>query len=87
MKIYFSIWGYSDPTRVGYDTVGVTYYHTEKPSPFAGIGSTEVCEVELPDTYTDEEVRAIGKKAERLMEDTKDYNPGRAVRQILAEMA
>ncbi len=46
MKVWFSIWGYCDPTRVGYDTVGVTYYHTQKPSSFAGIGSTEVVEVE-----------------------------------------
>ena len=87
MKIYFSIWGYCDPTRVGYDTVGVTYYHTEKPSSFAGIGSTDVYEIEIPDTYTDEEAREIGKKAERLMEDTKDYDPKGAVRRILAEMA
>ncbi len=86
MKIYFSIWGYSDPTRVGYDTVGVTYYHTEKPSPFAGIGSTEIYEVELPDTFTDEEAKEIGKKAEKLMSDTNDYDPRRIVRQILNEM-
>lgn len=87
MKVYFSVWGYSDPSRVGYDTVGVTYYHTEKPSPFAGIGSTAVYEVEIPDTFTDEEAREIGKKAEKLMEEKKDYNPEWAVRKILAEMA
>ena len=87
MKVYFSIWGYCDPTRVGYDTVGVTYYHTQKPSSFAGIGSSEVVEVEIPDTYSDQEARRIGKEAERLMDQAKDYNPGWAVRKILAEMA
>ena len=86
MKIYFSIWGYSDPTRVGYDTAGVTYYHTEKPSSFAGIGSTRVVEVELPDTFTDEEAKEIGKKAEKLMTAANDFDPGRYVRQILKEM-
>ena len=86
MKIYFSIWGYSDPTRVGYDTAGVTYYHTEKPSPFAGIGSSKVYEVELPDTFSNEEARAIGKRAEALMEETNDYNPLYAVVQVLKEM-
>ena len=86
MNIYFSVWGYSDPTRVGYDTAGVTYYHTEKPSSFAGIGSSKVYEVELPDSLTDEEARASGEKAEKLMTAANDFDPGRYVRQILKEM-
>ena len=84
MKIYFSVWGYCDPSRVGYDTVGVSFHGIEKPSPFAGIGSTQVYEVEVPDTLIKEEVKELGKKAVAYMEKTKNYNPGYAVRKILA---
>lgn len=85
MKIYFSIWGYCDPTRVGYDTVGVSY-HKEKPLVFAGIGSSEVYEVDIPDTFTKEEAHIIGEKAVKKMEDTKFYDPRRAVNDVLKEM-
>lgn len=85
MKLYFSIWGYCDPTRVGYDTVGVTYYK-EKPSVFAGIGSSEVYEVEIPDTFTQKEADAIGEKAISLMEKTNYYEPRFAVCEVIKKM-
>lgn len=86
MKIYFSVWGYCDPTRTGYDTVGVTFYGTEKPNSFAGIGQSGVYEVEIPDTFTPEEVKMIGKKAEEYMTKTDNYNPESAVNTILEGM-
>ncbi len=82
MKLYFSIWGYCDPTRVGYDFVGVPY-HSEKPFVFAGVGESQVYEVEIPDTYTQEEADGIGKKAVKLIEESGNYNPRWAVRTVL----
>lgn len=82
MKLYFSIWGYSDPTRVGYDTVGASYY-LEKPSTFSGIGSTQVYEIDIPDTFTLEQAKELGKSAVKLMEKTNYYDPRLAVRKIL----
>ena len=74
MKVYFSVWAYCDYSRVGYDTVGVTYYHTIKPEPSC-FGYSEVYEVEIPDKYTEEEVIQIGNKATRIMEETEYYDP------------
>ena len=85
MKLYFSIWGYCDPTRAGYDTVGVSYY-SPKPNVFAGIGSSEVYEVEISDTFTQEEANEIGEKAVSMMEKTKYYEPRFAVREVIKEM-
>lgn len=84
MKIYFSVWGYCDPTRVGYDTVGVTF-HKEKPHAFAGIGSNEVYEIELPETFTEEQAKVIGNRAVDWMDKHHNYDPGLAVRTILRE--
>ena len=83
MKLYFSVWGYCDPSRVGYDTVGVTY-HREKPSVYAGIGSAAVYSTEIPDTYTQEEADEIGEKAAEIMEDRRDVDPARIVREVIA---
>ena len=85
MKLYFSVWGYYDPTRVGYDSVGVTYYET-KPLVFAGVGSTEVYEVEIADRYTKEQARAIGERAVKWMEKNDYYTPSVAVRKVMEEM-
>ncbi len=40
--------------------------------------------MEVPDTLTEEEVKELGKKAEKYMDKTKNYNPGYAVRKILS---
>ena len=82
MKLYFSIWGYRDYSRVGYDIVGVSCY-TEKPRVYSGIGETEVYEVDIPDHYTKEQAKALGEKAVQLMNKTNDFSPRSAVYQIL----
>ena len=83
MKLYFSIWGYCDPYRTGYDSIGVNYLKEKPTSNFAGVGQSEIYEVEIPDTYSEEEGHEIGEKAVALMEKTKFYEPRRAVRAIL----
>ena len=85
MKIYFTVWGYCDPNRVGYDSVGASFYGKEKPQPFAGVGSVSVYEVEVSDDLTDEEIKKLGKSAIKYMEKVNDYNPRLAVNKILSE--
>ena len=59
-------------------------YLKEKPtSNFAGVGQSENYEVEIPDTFSEEEAHEIGEKAEALMRKTKYYEPRVAVRVVL----
>ena len=56
MKLYFSMWAYRDPNRVGYDSVGANYY-TQKPLSFntRGDSQTAYYEADIPDTCTKSE--------------------------------
>ena len=83
MKLYFSIWAYCDPTRSGYDSIDVNYLKEKPTSNFAGVGQSENYEVEIPDTFSEEEAHEIGEKAEALMRKTKYYEPRVAVRVVL----
>ena len=40
MTLYFSMWAYRDPNRVGYDSVGANFY-LEKPFGFDGGGADD----------------------------------------------
>ena len=68
MKLYFSMWAYRDPYRVGYDSVGANFY-LEKPFGFrsGGDSNSAYYEAEIPDTFTLEEAKAIGERARELL--------------------
>ena len=81
MKIYFSMWAYRDPTRVGYDSIGANYY-LEKPFGFGRNDSESAYyEVEMPDC-TKEEAENIGERARKLLL-TGYYSAQRAVDMVL----
>ena len=62
MKIYFAYRFHTDHTRIGYDYVEVNTYLGECPS-FARILDNEIREVEISDTFTQEEADRIRIKA------------------------
>ena len=81
MKIYFSMWAYRDPNRVGYDSVDASYY-LEKPFGFGRNDSESAYyEVEIPDC-TREEAEDIGERARKLLL-TGYYSATRAVATVL----
>lgn len=53
-------------------------------SPQGGLGDSEVVVAEIPDTYTEEEAKALGEKAVQWMNHHNDYNPRWAVRAVLS---
>lgn len=84
MKIYFSMWAYRDPNRVGYDSIDADYY-LEKPFGFGRDDSeTAYYDADIPDGLTEEEKKAIGEKAVALLK-TGYYSARRAVDMVLAE--
>ena len=81
MKIYFSMWAYRDPTRVGYDSIGADYY-LEKPFGFGRNDSqSRYYEAEMPDC-TKEVAEDIGERARKLLL-TGYYSAQRAVDMVL----
>lgn len=87
MKLYFSMWAYRDPTRVGYDSVDANYY-TEKPWGYGRGGDSESAyyEADIPDTCTKEQAEAIGERAVELLKSGYYSNAQRVVDTVLSEM-
>ena len=85
MKIYFSMWAYRDPTRVGYDSVDANYY-LEKPFGFSTGGDSQSAyyEAEIPDCSM-EEAKAIGEGARQLLLSGYFSNGQQAVDRFLKE--
>ena len=81
MKIYFSMWAYRDPNRVGYDSIDANFY-LEKPFGFGRNDSESAYyEAEMPDC-TKEEAELIGERARKLLL-TGYYSAQRAVDMVL----
>ena len=61
------MWAYRDPNRVGYDSIGASFY-LEKPYGFDTHGDSQTAyyEAEIPDC-TEEEANAIGESARELL--------------------
>lgn len=85
MKLYFSMWAYRDPNRVGYDSIGANYY-LKMPDSFqrGGDSQTAYYEADIPDSCTEEEAKVIGEKTVKLLL-TGYYSAQRAVDLVLAE--
>ncbi len=83
MKIYFSMWAYRDPSRLGYDSVGANLY-LEKPFGFSSGGDSQTAyyEAEIPDC-TKEEAEAIGERARKLLLTGYYSDAQRAVDKVL----
>lgn len=84
MKIYFSMWAYRDPNRVGYDSIDADYY-LEKPFGFGRNDSESAYyDADIPDGMTVEEREALGEKAVALLKSGY-YSAQRAVDLALAD--
>ena len=86
MKLYFSMWAYRDPSRVGYDSVEANFYMEE---PFGFRSGGDSCSAyyaaEIPDTFTTEEAKIIGEQARQLLLTGYYSNGQRAVDCVLAQ--
>ena len=85
MKIYFVYRFHTDHTRIGYDYVEVKTYLGECPS-FARMLDNEVHEVEIPDTYTNEEVEFIRIKAYNYLNSTALWDIDGAIKYATNEL-
>lgn len=87
MKLYFSMWAYRDPNRVGYDCVEANYYASE-PFGFRHGGDSESAYymAEIPDTFTEKERDAIGERAVELLKTGYYSDAQRVVDMVLTEL-
>ena len=85
MKIYFVYRFHTDHTRIGYDYVEVNTYLGECPS-YARMLDNEVHEVEIPDTYTNEEVEFIRIKAYNYLKSTALWDIDGAIKYATNEL-
>lgn len=88
MQLYFSMWAYRDPNRVGYDSFGASYY-MKKPDLFreGWDGQTAYYVAEIPDTFTEKQAEEIAQKTLELLKTGYYSNAQWAVDRVLAEMA